>query len=67
MAPEIFATMSGSASRRCHCAVALDGRIASEAEHFASTRRGLTQDFDVAAPDAEPCQQRVHRVLRMVG
>ncbi len=30
MPSAIFAAMSGSASRRCHCAVALEGRIASE-------------------------------------
>ncbi len=30
MPPEIFSTISGWASRRCHCEVAFEGRIASE-------------------------------------
>ncbi len=30
MPPEIFAAMSGCASRSCHCAVAVDGRITSD-------------------------------------
>src|SRR6266516_7017911 len=29
-------------------------------------RRRLAQDFDIAAPDAESMQQRMHRELRMV-
>ena len=34
---------------------------------FAPVRRRSAQDFDIAALDAEPLQQRMHRKLRMVG
>ena len=60
------AETSGSASRSCHCAVALDGRIVSDTSTSRPMRRRRAENFDIAALDAEAIQQRVHRELRMV-
>ena len=53
-------------SRSCHCAVAFDGRIASDTSTSRPCGAGCAENFDIAALDAEALQQRMHRELRMV-
>ena len=53
MPREIFSAISGSASRRCHCAGRVRRPHRLGDQHFAPVRRRLAEDFDVAALDAE--------------
>jgi len=63
---EILSAISGCFSRSCHCAVAVEGRIASDTSTSRPCGAGARIIPTSLRLMPKPLQQRVHRELRMV-